>query len=84
MSNKKPVKSLSKASWIVIALLVLNAAGFSGAYVLHNQNSQQEVTVEAANLSSDEGAVDYLNGGWRMLNWGAKLLKYFKENEPQN
>lgn len=54
------------------------------AYAIQNNRSDASPSVEMAEISSEDEAVDYLDGGWRMLNWGSKLLKYFREGEPAN
>jgi hypothetical protein len=83
---KKAIQPLRKkrARIIIVCLLLLNALGFYTAYALQSNKSSQSYSVEMAEISSDDQAVDYLDGGWRMINWGAKLLKYFREGEPAN
>jgi hypothetical protein len=67
------LKNISKATLVIIVLIVLNIVAFS-AISTRISHTKEEV----AEISSNPDNNSYFKSGVNVLNWSYTLLKYFR------
>jgi hypothetical protein len=68
----KPIK-------IVVILLALNLSFFSASSYYFN-NVNYPVVQSGENVSDNE----YIESGWKLVNWSIGMYRFFKGNKPKN
>jgi hypothetical protein len=68
-----------KPGWMLILLLFMNVSMFGVCNVYFSRVKYFE-NHEGVEITENE----YIDSGWRLLNWSLSLFKYFKGNEPQS
>ena len=72
IKNIKPFK-------IIIFLLILNVS-FFGLSSYYFNRVKYPVSQNVENITDNE----YIESGWRLVNWSIGMYRFFKGNKPKN
>lgn len=68
-----------KSIWIISTLLSLNILFFVGSSFYFN--SAKYVHTENVDDLTEN---DYIESGWRLVNWSLSMFRFFKGNDPKS